>query len=156
MRDPVGANPARTVGATPGTLDAPARFTMLIPPVSRYMTRSLHVVAPRDKLSNAYELMKRHKVHHLPVLDSHAKLVGIVSDRDVHGQADDLVVDVMSHDVAAVDGNAALDEVVALMHTGRINSVVITGKNGVEGIFTSTDALRALNEVLQRTDAAER
>jgi acetoin utilization protein AcuB len=129
---------------------------MLMPTVSRYMTRSLHVVGPRDKLSKARALMRRHNIHHVPVLDGSARLVGILSDRDLAARTDETVVDAMSVDVATVDENATLDEVVALMQTGRINSVVVTGKGGVEGIFTSTDALRALNDVLQRSDAAER
>ena len=128
---------------------------MIIPPVSRYMTKSPHVVAPRDKLTRARALMRRHQIHHLPVVDAEARLVGIVSDHDL-GSLDDKVIDAMTHDVVTVDANAALDEVVALMQTGRINSVVVTGSTGIEGIFTATDAVRALGDVLERVDSGER
>jgi CBS domain-containing membrane protein len=128
---------------------------MIIPPVSRYMTRSPHVVAPRDKLTKARSLMRRHQIHHLPVVDADARLVGIVSDHDV-GAQDDKVIDAMTHDVVTVDANATLDEVVALMQTGRINSVVVTGNAGIEGIFTATDAVRALGDVLERVEIGER
>jgi CBS domain-containing protein len=128
---------------------------MIIPPVSRYMTKSPHVVAPRDKLTKARSLMRRHRIHHLPVVDADARLVGIVSDHDV-GALDDKVIDAMTHDVVTVDANATLDEVVALMQTGRINSVVVTGNAGIEGIFTATDAVRALGDVLERVEIGER
>jgi acetoin utilization protein AcuB len=129
---------------------------MLMPSISRYMTRAPYVLAPKDKVSTARAVMREHGVHHLPVLDRNAKLVGIISDRDLFGAADDLVRDAMTADVAAVDVDAALDEVVALMQTGRITSVVVTGSRGVEGIFTTTDAVRALGDVLTRADQSER
>ena len=88
-------------------------------------------------------------------LDDDERLVGIVSDRDV-GPLDDSVFDAMTPYVVAVDANAALDEVVALMQTGRIHSVVVTGTSGVEGVFTATDAVRALGDVLERADLGER
>jgi len=128
---------------------------MIIPPVSRYMTKSPHVVGPRDRLTKARSLMRRNQIHHLPVVDSEARLVGIVSDRDF-GAMNDKVVDAMTHDVVTVDANATLDEVVALMQTGRINSVVVTGKAGIEGIFTATDAVRALGDLLERVETGER
>jgi CBS domain-containing protein len=129
---------------------------MLIPPISRYMTRAPYVLAPRDTMSTARAVMREHGIHHLPVLDRDAKLVGIVSDRDLIGMSNDPIRDAMTVDVAAVDVNASLDEVVALMQTGRITSVVVTGTHGVEGIFTATDAVRALGDVLTRADESER
>jgi acetoin utilization protein AcuB len=129
---------------------------MLMPSISRYMTRAPYVLAPKDKVSTARSVMREHGVHHLPVLDRNAKLVGIVSDRDLFGVSEDLVRDAMNVDVAAVDVNASLDEVIALMQTGRITSVVVTGAQGVEGIFTATDAVRALGDVLTRADQGER
>jgi CBS domain-containing protein len=118
---------------------------MLIPSISRYMTRAPYVLAPKDKVSTARAVMREHGVHHLPVLDRNAKLVGIVSDRDLFRMSEDLVRDAMTVDVAAVDVTASLDEVVAL-----------TGSHGVEGIFTATDAVRALGDVLTRADQGER
>ena len=50
---------------------------MLIPSISRYMTRAPYVLAPKDKVSTARAVMREHGVHHLPVLDRNAKLVGI-------------------------------------------------------------------------------
>lgn len=130
---------------------------MLMPPVSRYMTLTPHVVAPRDRLSTASELMHRYQVHHLPVID-HDKLVGIVSDRDLKASSmfDDRVADAMTRDVVAVDACTGLDEVLALMQERCVNSVVVAGTGGIEGIFTSTDAMRAMSDLLERADASQR
>jgi CBS domain-containing protein len=139
-----------------GTVDA-ALAAMLMPTVSRYMTRRPHAVASRDKLSTARDVMRRYQIHHLPVIDDRT-LVGIVSDRDVRDfdGLDEHVADAMTQQVAQVQATTSLDEVLALMQAGRFNSVVVTGVDGVEGIFTSTDALRAFSDVLQRADEGER
>jgi len=90
------------------------------------------------------------QIHHLPVID-HDKLVGLVSDRDLSSiVVDDRVADVMTTDVAVVAANAPLDEVIGLMSLGRFSSVVVMGTDGIEGIFTTTDALRAFAELLDR------
>jgi acetoin utilization protein AcuB len=130
---------------------------MLMPTVSRYMTRGPHAIASRDKVSTALNVMRRYQIHHLPVVDDH-KLVGIVTDRDLIAfhVFDDHVADAMTKTVAEVNEGATLDEVLARMQTGHSNSVVVTGNDGVEGIFTSTDAMRAFADVLQRTDDSER
>lgn len=128
-----------------------------MPPISRYMTRIPHAIGPRDKLSAARAVMRRHHIHHLPVIDDD-KLVGIVSDRDLVGSKsfDDRVADAMTAHVVEVHEATTLDEVIPLMQAGRFNSVVVTGADGVEGIFTSADALRAFADMLQRADDGER
>jgi CBS domain-containing protein len=130
---------------------------MLIPPVSRYMTPAPRSVSPRDRLSSVRELMQIQKIRHLPVVDD-AELVGIITDRDarrVH-PADDSVEDAMTYDVASLPTETPLDEVLALMESRRLSSVVLVGKAGVEGIFTTTDAIRAFRDLLARVESADR
>ena len=128
---------------------------MLMPPISRYMTPAPHAVAPNDTVLAARAVMGQYRIHHLPVVAEQA-LVGIVSDRDLHGASDDSVADAMSRQVASVATLAPLDEVVALMEAQRIGSVVVVGAAGVEGIFTLTDALRAFGDMLRRMERGER
>jgi acetoin utilization protein AcuB len=129
---------------------------MLMPPVSRYMTPNPYAIGSRDTLAEARSMMQEHRIRHLPVVDED-RLVGIVSDRDLAScVTDDRVADAMTSDVATVNENAPLDEVVNLMDAGKFGSVVVTGKHGIEGIFTVTDAMRAFGEFLRRADAAER
>jgi acetoin utilization protein AcuB len=126
---------------------------MLMPPVSRYMTAHPYAIAPRDKLSAARHLMATRDIHHLPVMD-HDELVGIVSDRDlhpVHPLHDITVNEMMTEDVARCAPEAPLDQVLDLMERRGCSSVVVLGPTGVEGIFTISDAMRALADVLRRT-----
>jgi acetoin utilization protein AcuB len=126
---------------------------MLMPPVCRYMTTHLYAIAPSEKLSSARHLMATRDIHHLPVLERD-QLVGIISDRDLysaHPLHDVSVRDLMTEDVAHVHRETPMDEVIDLMERRRCSSVVVLGAHGVEGIFTVSDALRALGDVLRRS-----
>ena len=125
---------------------------MLMPPVSRYMTTHPYAIGPHEKLSSARHLMATRDIHHLPVMERD-ELVGIVSDRDlhpVHPLHDVTVGELMTEDVAHVAPDTPMDEVIDLMERRRCSSVVVTGAHGIEGIFTVSDALRALGDLLRR------
>ena len=84
-------------------------------------------------------------------------VVGILSDRDVKlietcfEDISSLKVDyVMTPDPYTVSPDTPLEEVVFTMSKEKIGSaIVISETDGYMGIFTSTDALNALLEVLR-------
>jgi acetoin utilization protein AcuB len=133
---------------------------MLMPPISRYMTRQPWTVRHDARLSVAHELMRAHRIRHLPVLDG-GKLVGIVSERDVYvfDRLKDLgdgttVEDAMSVDIYGAHADDPVDAVVEQMAERKLGcAVVLDRRGGVEGIFTTVDALRVLAEVLKRATA---
>jgi acetoin utilization protein AcuB len=130
---------------------------MLMPPIQRYMTRQPWTIERSATLAAAHDLMRSHTIRHLPVMD-HGKLVGIVSERDLHlmetlpdASPDDVTVDEAMTDVvyvASPDDDTA--DVVDRMSTAKLGSVVIMSDDRVLGIFTSIDALAVLASVLRR------
>ena len=99
-------------------------------------------------------MMRSHRIRHLPV--QHAgQLVGILTDRDVKlatsfaSPENFKVEDVMTPDPYTIGPKAALDQVVLEMAEHKYGCAVIQQDNGkVVGIFTATDGLRVLGEVL--------
>jgi acetoin utilization protein AcuB len=132
---------------------------MLMPNVERYMTREPVSVTSTDTLALAKRMMESHSVHHLPVIDE-GRLVGIISDRDIHVVAAVpgidfsrvLVARVMAPPIE-VRSETPIDEVSTLMAEQRHDCVVVQGGQGVEGIFTATDALQALATLVRRATA---
>jgi len=132
---------------------------MLMPSVSRYMTRQPWTIPSRSSLADAHAVMRAHEIRHLPVVDD-GKLVGIVTDRDLRlfeslgGLRSGRVRDAMTEPVFSVKPEEGIDEVVRTMSERKYGSaVVMTNAGAVEGIFTAVDACRALAEILVRVTA---
>lgn len=130
---------------------------MPVPAVSRYMTPQPFSIDRKAPLQQAHAVMRKHRIRHLPVLDQGA-LVGVVTMRDLHlletiGEVDletTFVEEAMTQHPFVVTGDMPLDEALDIMTEHKYGSVIVMGRNGVEGIFTATDACRVLAEILRR------
>jgi len=129
---------------------------MTIPSVSYHMTVQPWTIDRDASLRDAHALMTEHRIRHLPVLDD-GRLVGVVTDRDLRLLEATASLDArtthvdqaMTERPFIVTGDVALDEVVTIMSEHKYGSVIVMGRDGVEGIFTAVDACRVLAEVLQ-------
>ena len=145
-------------GARAGTGGAPCD-RMLMPSVSRYMTREPYSIGPTASLAQAKDMMTRHDIRHIPVVEN-GKLLGVIGSGDVRvieavpGISLDHVelAQVMSP-ARYVWGETPLDEVATVMSDNKAECVVVMGGHGVQGIFTAVDAMRALADLLAKATA---
>jgi acetoin utilization protein AcuB len=116
---------------------------------------------PHDAtMARAHQLMREHHVRHLPVLDG-GVLVGVVSDRDLHftetlrGVDDTRVAveEAMTREPFFVAPDAHLADVAAQMAEHKYGCAVVMDGMRVVGMFTTTDALRALVAVIEEESA---
>jgi acetoin utilization protein AcuB len=122
------------------------------------MTPAPHTIAPLRTLTEAHDLMRTHRIRHLPVV-ADGKLVGIVSQRDLLlieslpgvNPAEVPVEDAMTREVFVVDATTPLAKVTAEMADRRRGSVVVMQGERVVGVFTVTDACRVLARHLAPT-----
>ena len=128
--------------------------------VKDWMSKPVITITPDDPMSQAIELMKRHKIRCLPVLKNDL-LVGIVTDRDVKraspSDATSLEVHEMNYllskekiktlmksEPITIPYDGTLDEAAYLLMEHRISSLpVVAGKDELVGILTHTDILKA-------------
>jgi acetoin utilization protein AcuB len=123
--------------------------------VGEFMTPNPCTVDALLSIADAQDRMFANNIRHLLVVsDEH--LVGITSTRDL-ALASSLpnidprglkVTAAMNTRVYACDEDAPLDEVAWYMERNRYGCAVILRDEIVVGIFTTTDALRALRQVL--------
>ena len=125
------------------------------PIVRSFMTHAPYTIGRHELLGVAKRLMREHDIRHLPVVEVET-VVGLVSQQDLL-RAEALpalnpfeakVAEVMSEDVFSTSPDASLAEVVAEMARRRIGSAVIVEEGRCVGVFTHTDALTALTELL--------
>jgi acetoin utilization protein AcuB len=125
--------------------------------VGRFMTPSPHVVTSGKTLAQAHQAMREKGIRHLPVVEG-GRLVGLVSQRDLYlletlkgvDVARETIEEAMTADPIAVPPDAPLEEVAEAMAARKHGSAVVVDRGAVVGIFTTTDALRALVSVLKR------
>ena len=120
--------------------------------LDRYMTRHPHSIRFDEKLETAAKLMAKLGVRHLPVLEA-GKLVGVLSERDVRlatsaniGRVH--VSEVCIDEPYTVDVDTSLFVVATSMAEKRIGSAIVLENGKVIGIFTTTDACRALADAM--------
>ena len=125
------------------------------------MSRSIKTLGPGDSLSQAYELMKEHDFHHVPVVDGE-ELVGLISLGDIlllstAAEGKNLIIpnkrldEVMAKNPITCTRNTAIGKVADLMVHHRVNCLpVMNSRDKLVGIITSTDIIKML-----RTDSEE-
>ena len=126
------------------------------PTVSDYMTQSPHSIGFDQTLVQAHKLMREHDIRHLPVLRG-GKLVGMLSERDLAfvealrdvNSAKLRVEEAMTPLPFTAPPDAALAGVAREMAEHRYGSAVVMRDGHVIGVFTTTDALRALADALE-------
>jgi acetoin utilization protein AcuB len=123
-------------------------------PISEFMTPAPHTIGAEQPLARAHEIMQKYEIRHLPVLHG-GKAVGMLSLRDLHlvetlSDVDPALVpaeDAMTADLYVVEPDVPLAQVAEAMLERKLGSAVIAEGNRVLGVFTTTDALRALTTV---------
>jgi acetoin utilization protein AcuB len=126
-----------------------------IPLIQKYMTTTPHSIGRDQTLAKAQGLMSEHRIRHLPVL-ADGQLVGILSDRDLRlalslkgvNAESTQVGEIANEEAFLVKPDSKLDEVVQMMAEKKIGSVLVVDHHRLVGIFTTTDAMVALGELL--------
>ena len=119
------------------------------------MTAYPVIANPRMSVNEAADIMEREKIRHIPVVQN-GKVIGILSDRDLKqptllsDSMQLLVSDVMTPNPYCAKVGTALWEVVREMAQKKFGSAVVLDLRGrVIGIFTTTDGMRVLAEMLE-------
>lgn len=127
-----------------------------VPTVQKFMTYVPKSIGFDQTISQASDFMKKLHLRHLPVLRG-GKLVGILTDRDIKlvlGFKDVnpeimKVEEAYTPDPYFTSPDAPLNEVVAQMAQNKYGCALVVDNGKLVGIFTETDALKALSTLLE-------
>ncbi len=132
--------------------------------VRERMTRNPIFIRPDTPITEAQALMKREKIHHLPVLDKDEKLVGIVAEKDLLYASPSVattlsvfemtsllaklkVEKVMTREVISVAEDVPLEEAARIMADRGIGGLPIVRGKALVGIITESDLFRIFIEL---------
>ncbi len=105
-------------------------------------------IKPDKSLGDALAMMSANKISGVPVVDEQAKLVGILTNRDVRFATDknQKIADLMTKPVITVTESASPQEARRLLHEHRIEKlVVVDDQNICIGLITVKDMEKAEN-----------
>jgi len=128
-----------------------------VPQIVAFMTPFPHSIDIDAPLSEARAFMQRRRIRHLPVT-SRGAIVGMLTDRDIKlvlgpdfaypPETELKVSDVCVKDPYIVPASTPVAAVAGQMAQRHIGSTIITKNGKLVGVFTSTDACRALAQLL--------
>jgi len=135
--------------------------------ISKVMTRNPVTINQDADISQAQEIMAKHHFRHLPVIDAHNFLIGIVTDRDIrsalpssHLSDDDdrkewkrfsaiKIKDIMTKDPVTISPLYTIQDALILLQKKRFGAFPVVDEHGkLIGIISVRDLLREFINVL--------
>jgi acetoin utilization protein AcuB len=141
--------------------------------VRKWMSKNPIVIEESASLSEAINLLKKHKIRRLPVMKK-GKLAGILSDRDLkeaspskatsldiwelHYLMSNIIVKtIMKKNVVTVSPDTTLERAAILMYDNKIGGLPVLDSNKkLVGILTEQDVFKALINISGARFAANR
>lgn len=118
------------------------------------MSTQVITLSPGDTYRHAVELLTRHRLTGLPVVDQERRLVGFISEKDILSQCETYDTELPNFldrpveyrkAVKTVTENAAIDEVGAILAGKSFRHLPVLDESGkLSGIITRRDMIRIL------------
>ena len=132
--------------------------------IRQIMTHNPITVRPDTIVTDAQAILKREKIHHLPVLDKHNKLVGIVTEKDLLYASPSpvstlsvyemsalfsklKVEKVMCRKVVTVNDDTLVEDAAHVMADNNIGGLPVLRGDVLVGIVTESDVFRIFIEI---------
>jgi acetoin utilization protein AcuB len=125
--------------------------------VADVMTSKVVTLSVHHNFNDAVNLMNDRYFRHCVVVDSHSKIVGVISDRDIlralvrnPNSRSKSLDQIMTANPITVKRNTPIIDAVSKIVSRRINCLPVVEEDGaVCGIVTSTDLLKSYQQLLK-------
>jgi len=141
--------------------------------VKRRMSSPVITVSETTPVMEALDMMRRHSIRRMPVVDKKGKMVGIISDKDLlnAGPSDAtslsvwevnyllaklLVKEVMTKKVLTVAEDTPIEEAAYIMAENKIGGLPVVRSGEIVGLITETDLFKIFLELMGARDEGVR
>nr|WP_239094157.1 acetoin utilization AcuB family protein [Bacillus sp. B15-48] len=121
------------------------------------MKTNLSTLDKHNTIAEACQVLEKNRIRHLPIVDEHDRLIGLVSDRDLrdalpsrflNNPNDEILKKPLEHimttNVITCHPLDFVEEIAALFYEHHIGCLPVTKDQKIVGIITETDLLHAL------------
>lgn len=129
--------------------------------VKNWMVTDVITITPETTVEEAIQLMKKHYIRHLPVVENN-KLIGFITESGLRpylepNKLNIQVKEVMILDPITIDPESSIDEAAKLIYKYKIGGLpVVDAQKKLIGIITVTDILEAFIELMGILKASSR
>lgn len=126
--------------------------------VEELMTTAVIALHANDSVGAAREQMELARIRHIPVVDAHQRVVGIVSSRDLlKSRPARPIRELMTHPVLTVRPDTPAHRAAAILRERKLGSLPVVGDDEqLVCIVTETDFLAVAEAALGGSAATER
>ncbi len=110
------------------------------------MKAKVHKVSPTDTVAAVLDLFSRYEIRHAVVVQQ-GRVVGIVSDRDLHDVAiEQPIRNVMTRDVATIASDATVRRAASMLSGRAVGALPVVDDKELVGIITTSDVLELISK----------
>lgn len=128
-------------------VNLPVRYFMSVPPIT---------ALPHEPVESLASRMQQAGVRHLPVVGPDGQLLGIISVRDLPGQAGRLAKDTMTPNPITVQPETPVAQAITLLIQHTISCLPVTLDGRLCGVLTTTDLLIGLQAMIHAWEVVTR
>lgn len=137
--------------------------------VEEIMSVGVQTLNQKDNMADAKKLMSENSIHHIPIIDDAAKVVGLVSHRDILAASESSldsdntgqdpaqisIKQFMTNNVTTVDGRASLREAALFLQKHQYGCLPVVTDGKLKGIITDSDFVAVAIDLLEQTEERE-
>ncbi|MFC0522298.1 acetoin utilization AcuB family protein [Pontibacillus salicampi] len=124
--------------------------------VEQIMKTEVITCKPHETIESALKLLHEHHIRHIPIVDDHQHVIGIVSDRDVRDASPSIfhpdpsnelkneLQTIMTSPVLTIHPLDFVEEIASIFYEQEIACLPVTKANKLVGIVTEKDMLYTL------------
>ncbi len=117
--------------------------------VRHLMSHEPVAVSPTTTLEEMTLLVQQRRIRHLLVCSRGGELLGVVSDRDLHGQPGTTAQQLMSYPVSTVAPDTLLSPAITYLINENVSCLPVVADGRLCGLLTTTDLVLTLQCMLQ-------
>lgn len=127
--------------------------------VEEIMHRKVYTLSSKHTIKDACQLIEFKRIRHIPIVDQHHHLLGIVSDRDIRSAIPSIFSKdsteeyskpldlIMTKNVITIHPLDFVEEVSTLFFQNQIGCLPVVENEKLAGIITDTDVLKTFVEL---------
>ena len=141
-------------------------------PIEEFMTSEPYTLRETDSINDAWEIMTRRHIRHIPVIDDENHVLGLITQRDVLAatepgaireaksashelKSDVTLTEIMTRDVKVIHKEDSLRQAALYLQSHKFGCLPVISGGSLVGIITDSDFIDIAINLLEQAEIIE-